>query len=111
MLQTYVRTPIFSAASNGHTEIVKILAPLTDNPNAPDYLGRTPIYRAAYKGHTEIVKILSPLTDNPNAPNEDGNTQIHWAAWHGHTEIVKILALIFSIGLLWFIWRTKDNYT
>ena len=53
----------------GLTEIVKILAPLTENPNAPDRNGYTPIICAAHNGHTEIVKILVPLTDNPNAPN------------------------------------------
>ena len=60
------------AAHFGHTEIFKILAPLTDNPNAPDEGGRTPIYKAAMNGHTEIVKILAPLTENPNAPDEYG---------------------------------------
>ena len=53
-----------------YIKIVKILAPLTDNPNAPDKYGNTPIYEAAYRGYTEIVKILAPLTDNPNAPNK-----------------------------------------
>ena len=53
---------------------VKILAPLTDNPNAPNNIGQTPIYWAAFYGHTEIVKILAPLTDNPNAPNKHGKT-------------------------------------
>ena len=43
------------------TEIVKILAPLTDNPNAPDDFGYTPSQWAASWGHTEIVKILTPL--------------------------------------------------
>ena len=78
--------------SDEDIEIVKILAPLTDNPNAPNNNGDTPIYWAAQKGHTEIVKILAPLTDNPNAPNDDGETPIDWAAENGHTEIVKILA-------------------
>ena len=45
----------------GHTEIVKILAPLADNPNAPNNNGRTPIHWAARYGHTEIVKILTPF--------------------------------------------------
>ena len=58
------------AACKGNTEIVKILAPLTDNPNDPDYSGWTPIYMATCKGNTEIVKILAPLTNNPNAPNK-----------------------------------------
>ena len=42
-----------------HSEIVKILVPLTDNPNAPNKNRETPIYWANCNGHTEIVKILS----------------------------------------------------
>ena len=79
-------------SSDEDMEIVKILAPLTESPNAPDNAGVTPIYWAAYRGHTESVKILAPLTDDPNAPNNAGATPIFWAAIKGHTEIVKILA-------------------
>ena len=50
----------YLAAQEGHAEIVKILAPLTDNPNAPDEYGITPIYWAEHNGHSEIVKILTP---------------------------------------------------
>ena len=60
--------------SNENTEIVKILAPLTDNPNAPDKNGDTPIYKAAWKGNLEIVKYLAHLTDKPNASNNQGRT-------------------------------------
>ena len=67
-------TPIHYAAKNGYTEIVKILAPLTDSPNAPNNTGKTPIYWAALKGHEEIVKILAPFTGNPNAPNNYADT-------------------------------------
>ena len=56
-----------------------MLAPFTDNPNAPENNGTTPIHIAALHGHTEIVKILIPLTDNP----------IHWAARYGHTEFLS----------------------
>ena len=45
--------------------MVKILAPLIDNPNVPNETGRTPIYLAKYNGHAEIVKILAPLAENP----------------------------------------------
>ena len=83
---------ICRAAKNGHIEFIKILVPLTNNPNAPDSDGKTPIYEAALHGHTEIVKILAPLTYNPNAPNNVGITPIHVAACKGHIEIVKILA-------------------
>ena len=58
-------------SSDEDMEIVKILAPLTDNPYAPDKDGTNMIHWAAGYGHTEIVKILAPLTDNPNAPNNN----------------------------------------
>ena len=87
-------TPIFEAVNRGHTEIVKILAHLTDNPNAPDYFGWTPIHSAAADGHTEIVKILAPLTGDPNAPDNYGRTPIGRAARSGHTDIVKLLVAL-----------------
>ena len=62
LYHSYGWTPIHRAAMNGHTEVVKILAPLTDNPNAPNDYGWTPIHGAAWNGHTEIVKILATLT-------------------------------------------------
>ena len=76
---------------NGHAEIVKIVAPLTNHPNVPDKDGWTPIHWAACNGHTEIVKILAPLTNNPNSSDKNGRTPICLAAFKGHTEIVKIL--------------------
>ena len=85
-------TPIHEATFGGHTEIVKILASLTDNNlNAPNKKGETPIYWAAEKGHTEIVKFLSSLTIKPNAPDYNGQTPIYLAALNGYTEIVRIL--------------------
>ena len=63
MRQFYLDTIIgtntfFQASFNRYTEIVKILAALTDNPNASDHYGTTPIQVAANYGHTEIVKML-----------------------------------------------------
>ena len=78
--------------SDEDIEIVRILAPLTDNLNAPKYgNGKTPIQMAARSGHTEIVRILAPLIDNPNAQDKYGCTPIHEAACMGHREIAKIL--------------------
>ena len=86
---------ICRAAKNGDTDFVKILAHLTNNPNAPDEYGRTPIYLAAFKGHTEIVKILAPLTNNPNAPNNDGETPIEFSMYN--FNVCRIL-MSFSIS-------------
>ena len=91
-VQNFFQKQIFNAAADCDDNTIRILAPLTDDPNAPNKLGRTPIHWASHNGNIEIIKILAPLTDNPNAPNKDGETPIHHAAYNGHTKIVKFLA-------------------
>ena len=75
------------------------MAPLTDNPNAPNNYASNyaPILSAASKGHTEIVKILAPLTDNPNAPDKYGRTPSSVAR---KKEICKFLES-FTIHSSW----------
>ena len=88
-------TPIQLAAFyNNPTEIIGILAPLTENPNAPDPDGWTPINRAVLlERNSEIIRLLAPLTKDPNAPDPDGWTPINRAAINGDSEIIRILAL------------------
>ena len=93
------KTPIYDAAFCNHADIVKILASLTDNPNAPIQNGNTPIQVAACNGHTEIVRILTPLTDYPNAPNKYGSTPIHTAA-KGSTKLSLKDPSFFTMGLI-----------
>ena len=81
----------YNFGSDSQTEIVKILAPLTDNPNVPDKNGDTPIHRAAARGYAEIIKILAPLTANPNAPDKEGKTPLDMAK---NEEIRTILKSI-----------------
>ena len=60
--------PIYLAARNGHTEIVKfLLADKVENPNAPLPNGWTPLHAAVRFGHTEIVKILNDKVENLNS--------------------------------------------
>ena len=66
MFQITGETPIYKAAWNGHTEIVKILVPLTDNLNAPAKDGDTPISMAMRRGNTEIVQILESFKTSKN---------------------------------------------
>ena len=47
-------------------KLLKILAPLTNNPNVPDEDGVTPISCALQKRHTEIIEILAPFSDRIN---------------------------------------------
>ena len=79
------------ATGKGHAEVVKILAPLTDNPNTPDEDGWTPLHLIAGKGHTEIFKFFAPLTDNPNPPDNNGHTPYQYARGTGRKEIQKLL--------------------
>ena len=52
---------MYLADLSGHTEIVKFLAPLTDNPNAPNNAGQTPLQVAA---NVEIHRILKSFKTN-----------------------------------------------
>ena len=56
-------TPIYRAASFGDTEIVKILAPLTDNPNSPNKDGKTP---SSATKNAEIQRYLKSINTSKN---------------------------------------------
>ena len=51
-------TPIQSAARNGHTKIVKILADKVENPNASKPDGWTPFRLAFFYGHFRTSFVL-----------------------------------------------------
>ena len=96
------RTPIYLAARDGKTEMVKILAPLcigNDDPNIANELigydfpnseenGITPIVEAIRNGNVEIVKVLAPLA------NDEYMLLVGFAeaVKRGQTESVKSLA-------------------
>ena len=84
-------TPFQEAASRGHKEIVKVLAPLINDHNAASPNKWTPLQNAAANGHTEIVKIIAPLVKS-TSNIVDGCTPIELAMKEGHKEVVVILA-------------------
>ena len=52
-----------------YTDIVKILIPYSDNPNAAAFDNMTPFQRAIAKGFDiEVIRLLLPFVENPNAP-------------------------------------------
>ena len=77
VVQKEFRKQISEAALDGHTEIVRILAPLTKSIKTPKKFGHNSIHLAARGGHTEIIKFLAPLVKNPIAPDQIGRTPIH----------------------------------
>ena len=76
------------AAKNGHTESVKILAPLTPNPNSKDNQGETPasIARKANLTHLENKKLDHQPSHLRNKPR---NYKFH--------NSINFLHLIISI--------------
>ena len=80
--------------SDEDLEIVKIIAPLTDNPNAPDEYGNTPIFWSTFNGHKEIAKILASLIKIDSYNEEEYSMlldTIFYASQFGFTEIVELL--------------------
>ena len=47
------------AARYGHFEIVQLLIPSTENPNALDDFGQTPLMYAQQNSHQKIVNLLN----------------------------------------------------
>ena len=85
-------SPIYAAAERGHTDVVKLLASRTEDPNAVHPKGLTPIYIAAMEGHVDIIKVLAPLTENPDAPGAAfGKTPMYQASLRHHVDVIRAL--------------------
>ena len=84
----------YLAASRNQLNLIKVLAPLLEYPNAPlMHDGYTPIHAAASMGHADVIKYLAPLTKNINTQGSwSGRTPIYLAAQNGHLDCIKVLA-------------------
>ena len=96
--QRFRKKILINCKKMGNTEIVKVLAPLTENANSCNFPngegnseGNSPLHWATINGYIEIVKILANLADNPITPNNLGRTPIHEAAMYGRSEILQLL--------------------
>ncbi|PKS04904.1 hypothetical protein jhhlp_008269 [Lomentospora prolificans] len=110
------RTPIWWAASGGHSETIRVLVAAGANPDHDDnYNGRKPLHEAADKNHYKAIKALldagvDPLTpktkENPgrrcgNAPRSVGHTALMYACNNGHVESVDVfLSFIKDIDVV-----------
>ena len=94
-------TPLFAAVKNGHTEIVRLLLPLSDiNQTSTD--GTTPLHIAVSLGHSEITQmLLSDKRIDVNKQNADGNTALHFAVKENQVGcLALLLAYIHPISHL-----------
>ncbi len=83
-------TALMTAASNGHTEMAKILIENEAYVNVQSAMGFTALMLAAH-GHTEVAKLLLANKANVNAHDALSWTALKWAATGGHAEVKAIL--------------------
>jgi ankyrin repeat protein len=92
----YGTTPLYKAAVQGETKIVRMLLEAGADPNQEsggDSEG-TPLCAAASWGRIEIVRLLLEHGADPNVaetPNQGPMTALAWARWNRHAEIVELL--------------------
>jgi hypothetical protein len=88
------RTPVWLAASQGHTETVRVLEHwCRADVNAADQWGCTPLFVAAEMGHTETVRALVECDGiaDLNIADDFGNTPLHVAAVHDNAAVIWTL--------------------
>jgi ankyrin repeat protein len=84
-------TPLYMAALNGYSDVVKLLLEAKANVNTTRENDTTPLFIAAKLGHIEVVKALLAAKADVNIARADGMTPLKIARKKGFDEIVKIL--------------------
>jgi ankyrin repeat protein len=79
-------TPLTAACSEGHTEVVKILAAAKADIDFKDADGTTAIMAAAAKGHLDVVSELLKAGAKVNEQNSDGHTALMFA-YNGKNQV------------------------
>jgi hypothetical protein len=83
-------TPLYRAASKGHTEIVRLLLEQKANPYAAEVNGLCALHIASLYGHLPAVNLLLQIT-NVNIQDKDGYTPLFLATRSQHIPIIKAL--------------------
>ena len=85
-------TPLYWAATNGHTEVVKLLINIIGDVNRScSDENDTALYIACQGGYLEIVKLLLAEQADVNAKTHMGATPLYIAAANGHEVVVQLL--------------------
>jgi ankyrin repeat protein len=83
-------TPIQSAVSAGHRNIVLLLLRHNANPNARETNGFTPLHIAAQNGNTEIIRSLLFSGADMSIRNRQGKIPLELAIEAGHMEATAL---------------------
>lgn len=85
-------TPLYAAAQEGYTELVKVLMDSGKVDPNKTFKHHTPLLNALLNGRLETVKLLLEYGNvDPNIANDEGVTPLHVAAQEGYTEFVKLV--------------------
>ncbi len=87
----FKRTPLSLAASNGSSEVVKLLIEKGASIECEDEVGRTPLSLAVENDHSEVMNIL--LAKGAEIEHNGikwRRTPLSWAAYIGHSEVVEL---------------------
>jgi len=83
-------TPVFEAANQGRTAVVKLLLEQGAKVDAR-VLGETPLFRACMDGYTEAAAVLLDHGANLSAANNRGKTPLFIAIHRLHPSTVRLL--------------------
>lgn len=88
-------TPLHSASSGSHVEMVGVLVDAGADPNARQSGGWTPLHSAAQNGNAALVALLLGHGADPTATNDKGVSVLAMAEEAGDDEVItRILAAI-----------------
>jgi len=76
-------TPLHSATSSGHDEVVGVLLDAGADPGATQSGGWTPLHAAAHNGDVESVRLLLAGGADPSARNDEGSSVLEMAQGSG----------------------------
>ena len=91
-------SPLFSAAGQGYTDIVRLLLDHGADPNAPEHNAPRghALYEAVAGNHLETAKLLLDHGADPNAPVESSGVPLSQALGQGKNE--EMINLLYRHG-------------
>jgi ankyrin repeat protein len=79
------------AASNGHTDTVKLLIDRGADVEAQDAFGTTALIVAATSGHSDTTRLLLSFGADPTFKDSSGGSALGNATFFGHTDTIRIM--------------------